>query len=243
MKTTSRLLKAAAATLILAIIPAVPSFAVTTTADTGGTCAHIATLQSTSLAAVSAKAGAMSTDFKNRLTGITANQQAVDQKVAAARQTTLANFQARITKLLAIKNLTDTQKQAITTFQTEVQTAEKTRQTAIDQARDAYRTALLVAVQTHQSDLTDAVASFQDSVTAAFGSAEASCNAGQSAVTTLKTAIASDRSTLKTAIAASKTSANIQQLITTRNNLFKAANTTFVSTITTDTKTLQSALE
>lgn len=239
--------------LIVGVVTAVPSFAenstttnTTTTKETTGAsasvCTRIITLQTKNEGNLSTHVGSMDSDFAKRLSGIAADQAAIDQKVATARTTASTEFDTKIAALKATAGLTAAQITAIETFQTTMKKDQTTRATAVDAARTAYRKALENDVQTHQSGLTSAVATYQAAITAAFSTAAASCGSGTGVIDTLRAAVKTARINLQTARSGDKVTSDIKNLIVTRNTAIKAANAAFVTAAQAATSTLSAAL-
>jgi hypothetical protein len=183
----------------------------------------------------------MDANFSTRLTKITADKAAVDQKVATARTNAKKQFEVKVQALESKNGLTDAQKQAVATYKTDMELAETTRELAVDSARTEYRTALYSTVAGQQTALSNAVITYQAAFEKAFATAATGCNDGTT-LATLKTAIQAAHQTLKTTLSTIKTTDKIKQLATTRNNAIKAADDAFAKQAAGFTATLKSAL-
>ena len=248
MKTiSSKAIATGVASLLMVISATAPAFAVggtTTTTNTGGTnavCTRVATIMSTNEANLAAHIASMNDNFKARLTKMTADKTAIDQKVITERTNAQNQFEQRITEMEAKSGLTDAQKQAISTFKTNMETAEATREAAVDSARDTYRTALMTQVQNHQQALTSDVNAYQVAVQSAFATATQNCGDG-TAITTLRAAVKTARGTLSSQRDSAKIASEIKTLAATRNAAIKAANDAFRSAVSTYTAELTTAL-
>lgn len=254
MKTISKTLIIGGTVGLMAIVVGAvssPLFAVeekTTTTPKPATtsqeaCTHIVTLAESSKTTLGTHLTEMQSDFSSRLSHISSDESGVDQKVAAARATATANFEAKIKALEGQSGLTAAQMQAIETFQTNVLQAKTTREAAVDTARAAYRTGLQNLVATHQATLEAAVVTYQTAVDDAFATAEAHCGDG-TAVANLKTTVKAAREDLTHARQSDQTTgAAIKQLAATRNSAIKTADTAFKAAISSDADTLANSLK
>jgi hypothetical protein len=219
-----------------------PAFAVVDASNS--VCARVATLTSTKQAAVAIRVATMQTNFSARLTKIVSDKAVIDQKIATARANASQQFNSKVQKLEAKTGLTDTQKQAIETYQTDMQQAEKTRELAIDTARQTYRGELLSTVTNQQKALSTAVDTYQSTVSEAFSAASANCaTKPNDTMPTLRASIQSARTTLTNLETSLKNTSEIKQLITTRDSAIKDDNGVFAKSIATYTSTLTSALQ
>ncbi len=228
-------------TSIMVLLQISPAMAIVKPSNADA-CTHITTLQSTNEAEMATHIAIMQTNFATRLAKITTDQAAVDQKVATARVNAHNQFEEKIKSMESQTGLTDTQKQAIETYKTDMNQAETTRETAIDKARTTYRTNLSNSALANQRTLTNAVNVYKTAVQSAFATASTNCGDG-TALTTLKASIKTARETLTTTRTATKTTNEIKQYTTTRNDAIKAANKVFTDSVAQYTTTLTSALK
>ena len=205
-------------------------------------CSRISKLASTSDATVTAHAASMKTDFANRISNLTSKHADVDQKASAARASIAVKFEAKITELKQIANLTTVQLTAIDTYATNMKAAELTRETAVDAARSTYRIAIAAAVNSHQQSLIDAAAVFEATTSKALATAKTDCGKG-TAMDTLKQTVKVARQTLETARKSSSAGDAIKLLAETRNAAVKAANDAFSQSATGYKTTLTTALK
>ncbi|HUC96085.1 MAG TPA: hypothetical protein VMR16_00245 [Candidatus Saccharimonadales bacterium] len=248
MKTAlNKIVITAILTPALILLPVSPALAVTTLAPdpllsaSTKACQHLLLLRSTDRDTIATHLATMDSNFAARLTKITSEKAAVDQKVATSRANAKKQFEAKIQTLESKTGLTDAQKQAIATYKTDMELAETTRELAVDSARIEYRTALYSTIASQQTALSNAVLAYQAAFEAAFATAAPSCNDGTT-ISTLKTAVQTAHQTLKTTLSNIKTTDQIKQLATTRNNAIKAADNAFDGQTATYTTTLKSAL-
>jgi hypothetical protein len=209
---------------------------------TSTACTRIATLKTSNEAELTTQIITMQTNFAARIAKITSDKTATDQKVATARLNAKNQFETKVTAMLSQPGLTQVQTQAINTYKINMEQAETTRQTAIDSARTQYRTSLMNTITTQQQTLTNAINAYQTAVRSAFAIATTNCGDG-TALTTLKTSIKTARQTLTTARTATKTTNEVKQYATTRNDATQAANKIFTDSVATYTTTLTSALK
>lgn len=183
------------------------------------------------------------TNFNDRSANIISKQSTIDQKLLGDRASAKTRFESKITELLAKEGLTDSQRQAIETFKTNVEAAMLTRQTAVDDARAAYRKALSDNVTEHQASLLKAVATYRAAVTAAFDDAKSSCSTGSQVMATLRNAIKTARQNLDSARQDTRATADIATLIKTRNTAIQTANDTFKASVSQYRLELRTALD
>ena len=219
-----------------------PSAVLAKADGTSEACARIATLASTSSATISAHIGTMDANFASRLAAIASREASVDQKVTTARNAIADKFDAKIKDLKAKSGLTPDQQAAIDTYASDMKDAEQTREDAVDSARATYREGLATEVARHQDDLSVEAGNLQAAIASAFTTAEANCGNG-TAVTTLKAAIKTAKQTFSGQRDASKVKSAIQLLAKTRDEAIKTANTTFSTTASTLTTTLENVLK
>jgi hypothetical protein len=250
MKTISSIAKKTglmAMSALMAVLVALPAFAVENTTDETSTsvCTRISNLSSTGRSSVSEKRSGLQTDFSNRLTRLSTKQTGIDTKIADGRTAVTTRFEDKVKTLEAKDGLTDEQKAAIATFKTGVEDAMTVRRMAVDDARSTYRTALVSQISTQQQSLSSAVTTYQAAVSAAFATAVANCTQSNSAATmaTLKAALKTAREALNAAKTPDASKAAIQTLVQTRNATIKAANEEFKQTLTTLADTLKTLLE
>jgi hypothetical protein len=233
--------------LVFATLSTTPSIAIIAGQGSNNnleaTCTRISAMETTTQANMTTHMTAMQTDFTARLSSISSNESAIDQKIEALRTTARNEFAARIQTLESQSGLTQVQLQAINTYSLNMGLAATTRETTIDNARDTYRTALSSEVQQHQQLLADGATAYQTSINSAFSNAKASCATDNTTMATLREAIKTARQTLTTTRQAGDTTNGIKELATTRNNAIKTANETFAATAKTHTDTLISALK
>ncbi len=214
----------------------------TTAGNNSAVCKQIQNDDTTRQAAVATKITAMQSDFASRIGSIENRQQTIDPKVAAARLKAQNDFDVKIQALLERSGLTDAQKTAITTFQSQVKQAEKTREDAVDAARTTYRNALMEAVGTHQNNLVAAANTFKESIASAFTTAETT-GCDDATMATLRNQVREAR----TAFASNRTAANvtsdIKTLMQARDQAIKDANTAFAKAVAGYATTLKEALK
>ncbi len=240
MKTTFNRISAAAFVAVVTLsLPALPASAVDSTAKPSTFCTRIGSLMSANESTLDAHVATMKSDFAARTAQLGANQQNLDQKVAAARAKTLESFNQKVADLAAQEGLTDAQKTAIETFKTDMTTAEQTRRTAVDAARGTYRTQLKATITNYQTSLTNAVTTYQAAVRSAFSGASTGCGDG-SALTTLRTNLKTARETLQASL--KRDNIGIKELAQTRRSAVQAANTSFKESVREYTATLTAVL-
>jgi hypothetical protein len=227
--------------LSISMALASPSYAQAT--ETSTTCARINTRATNAQIAVTEKTATMTAGFTTRIQNIDNRPNTIDAKINEKRIAAATKFDAKIKKLLSTAK-DASQKQAVTTFQTQVKQAEKTRETATDQARFNYRAELTKVVQAHQDALTEASAAYNTSVGTAFSAALTSCQAGGEvgALATLKTDIKTARGAFKTSREASKTNDQVKALVATRDTEIKTADDSFAQALKEYTTALDQAL-
>lgn len=246
MKTISnKLVTSVIASLTLVIVSVTPAVAIGNTEDTVGkataSCNRITVLKTTQSAAMSAKMTSLRSEFTNRLSTINEKNASIDQKVTTARETAKKQFEEKITAMLAQEGLTDTQKEAIKTFQASMEQSMEIRQTAVDKARSDYRTALAALVQNRQQAMLSATETLQASVQAAFDTAVLTCNQDGN-MTTLRASIKTARDIYQTTRSSIKIKEDIQSIAAIRNTAVQDANKIFADSAQTLGIALSTAL-
>jgi len=173
--------------------------ALSTTASSRETsfCTELPTTINTVNSNISKLTGKLNTAQATRLSNLNSRWTKADQTLAADRSQWAADRQAQFTKLEA-KATTDSQKAAVSTFESTITSAINTRELANDAARATYRTAVTNLVSTKQSGTNGQVAAFTSSVNSAESTATAGCQANPSSAanrTTFQTALRTARTT------------------------------------------------
>jgi len=247
MKTISKtILAAVIISPVLILLSTNPTNAVEPT-GTGNSvrpaiCTQIGVLKNNNQTSLEVQIANTKNNFTQRISQITANQSSVDKQLATSRATASTQFDARITELLAKNNLTTSQKQAITLYQTNMKKAEVDRQNAVDNARSVYRKALTDVISGQQQTLTSAIATYQKTVDDAFATSVNNCGDG-TAMSTLKTAVKTARQTLADTKQSTKSADAIKQLAATRDAAIKTANEAFAKTAADLSTALSTALK
>jgi hypothetical protein len=208
---------------------------------TSSTCLHVVTLRTAGRDSLATNLAKMYTNSSNRLKKIVADKIVADKKLAINRANAKTSFEEKLVKLESTAGLTNVQKQAIETYKTDMELATVTRETAVDKARTDYSNALESTVLSQQTALTNAAVTYQTAFEKAFAVATSSCSKGVN-MSAVKTAVQTAHQDLKTAISKLKTSDQIKQLATTRNDAIKTATNTFSKQAATFTQTLKTAL-
>ena len=208
-------------------------------------CANVLTIQTKNEAELATRIATMQTDFAARIAKINSDKTEVDKKIATNRANAKKSFEEKIQKLESQTGLTNTQKQAILIYKTNMQLAETTRETAVDSARSKYRTDLLNIVTTRQQTITEAVNTYQATIQSAFMTAKASCGNGITTtnMSSLRTAIMLARQKLTATKTESEIKSQIKKLATTRNDAIKLADNNFKESATIYKTTLSVALK
>lgn len=121
----------------------------------------------------------LNNDFTQRGSKISANFSDIDRKLAEKHAQSDTSRDQRFASLLE-KAQTNAQKQAILTFQTEVNTAVANHRAALAAANTAYKQGVIAAVTQRQTQFKAAAATYRTAVTTALNRAKASCAAGTS---------------------------------------------------------------
>lgn len=212
-------------------------------------CATISATASSSMTAINGKLGAMSTNFSERLNAINANVGDLDKKITDTRTQVTADFEAKITELLATEGLSDAQTTAITQFKTDVQTAEATRVAAVDQARATYKTALADAVKGYQDSTLNGANTYKsrlDYLLNTYAKGECAKGKGDTYNAQVIAYTKADATKARAAFASVRGTNDLKNKITqakdTRNQAITAANQAFGESVAQYTSTLATAL-
>lgn len=219
------------------IVAPQPAFAVEAT----GACAALPVAQAKYQTASATRLATMNSDFTKRIANISDRDSTIDSKIQASRQAAAEKFAQGIAKLTAQQGLTAEQQTAITTYQSQLQTAEKERESAVDAARATYRQSLQAVVQQHQTTLSAAAETFQSSVATAFTTAIANCS-NSTARAALKTSIVSAKATFTAQRESAKVTDQIKALVQARDTAIKTADTAFSDKAKEHAATLTAAL-
>lgn len=208
-------------------------------------CDNVSAIQTKNEAELATRIVTMQADFAARLAKITSDKTEIDNKITTNRTEAKKSFEENIQKLELQTGLTNAQKQAIMTYNTNMQLAEKTRETAVDSARSKYNTDLLNVVTKHHQTITEAVNTYQATVQSTFMTAKARCDNGMTTtnMSNLRTAIKLARETLTSSKTESEIKSQIKKLATTRNDAIKLADDHFKESATTYNTSLKVALK
>lgn len=170
-------------------------------------------------------------DWSLRDQKMTDNWNSVDSKVANDRKAADSNRDASYLKLEQ-KATTEVQKAAVKAYEESIDAAVNARRASYDAARTAFRNGVKEAISGRRSQISDQVNKFRDSVQIAVNNAKASCHAdssdGEAIRTTYRASMRLAKDTFKNERSADDTvGSKVQQLITVRNESFKAADKLF----------------
>lgn len=172
------------------------------------------------------------------------DEQKVDQEVATDRQHADTERASDFTQLEA-KATTSSEKQAVQTYETAVLSAVTTRRAAYDTARQTFRTGLKNAIDSRRSTVTSQLDAFKSAASDALNTAEADCASNESAAMirqTLQGSLKTARETFQSDRKSDDTvGTQAQQLATTRDAAFKAADQAFQASLATARQTLKQA--
>ncbi|MCX6728280.1 MAG: hypothetical protein NTV39_00720 [Candidatus Saccharibacteria bacterium] len=225
----------------LVLLTVSPVLAVDNSDITPPECLRVITLRTTGREGFATNLAKMNTGSSDRMKKIAASKSNVDKQLTTARENAKKKFEQEVAKLESTTGLTDSQKQAIETYKSDMENAKITREFAVDTARTEYQRAMASAVTEQQTALTAAVITYQTSFEKAFATVTTNCAKGTN-MAAVKTAVQTAHKDLKTTISNLKTSDKIKQLTKTRDDAIKTARDDFAKQAAILTKTLKSAL-
>jgi chromosome segregation ATPase len=235
MKTIlNKTLMVAVGSIMLASL-ASPAFAVENGGSSGNrgqvVCARIDVYESISQKSIGAHIDSMNASFASQLSRIVSAESTIDQRISASRDAYRTQFESRIQTMLDQPGLTAQQITAISTYRTDVLSANEAREQAIDEARATYRTAAESAVSERQQAVGVATAEYQTSVDQAFKKAKSNCSTSDDSMSTMRSEISSARSGLAKARDTKQPREALSGLAETRRSAIQTANQNFTQKV------------
>lgn len=205
-------------------------------------CTQLNKLAASGKNTISQRIKAMDTDFSKRLKGTSVRFDAINQNISTDRTNTLDKLQAQVVQLKRKDDLTESQFDAITTYDKTIRKAETTRRASVDEARDSYLFNLLHELRNYQHSLKGAAKTFQTSTNTIFNKATSNCE-NRVPINTLQDSIKQARETLKEKRAFKAHQDKISEYATAQNSVIIDANKTFSTAAEKYADTLSSALD
>ena len=216
-----------------------------TTPKTSPFCTNLSSEAGTITAKLGDLSGKVSAAWSQQDQKQTTQWQQVDKKVTADRQQADTKRKSNLTTLTT-KATTDSQKQAIQTYETAVQNAVSVRRGAYDTARQTFRSSVQSAISGRRATVTIQLSTLQASVNAAISTAQSSCasdpNGGPTIRAALQTSLKSARETFRSDRKADEmVGTQVKQLAAKRDASFKATDQVFQTSLSTARQALKQA--
>ena len=193
-------------------------------------CTRFGTLSQKYEQNVSKQITNLQTRIQTQSDKVKTNRQDSDGTLAQHRQQWSQNRQNLYARLNG-RAKTDAQKQAVTAFQSAVETAVAAREQAVDAARSAYRQTADQLISQHRTAVEQVLNAFQSAIQSAVGQAQASCTQGTNSTqvrSSFQQALKVARQTRATGIQdVDKIGPQLEQLAHTRNAAIQQAMTTY----------------
>lgn len=223
----------------------VTGYALSVPVNTSPFCSTLGTKAANASGAITTLTNKVTTAWEQQDQKITSDEQAADQRVASVRASADATRGADYAKLQT-KATTASEQTAVQTYITSVNAAVNTRRAAYDAARQVYRMGLTNAVASHRTTITAQVSTFTTATNTALGLAVAGCATSALGGPTLRTTLVASLSAARVAFQTDRKgdttlTTQITQLAATRDAAFKAADTTFTTTVRAAAQQLQRA--
>jgi hypothetical protein len=216
--------------LLTALAPAVPAVALGGGASNTAFCGTLSNRANAFQTRFSTKQTALTTAWQHQTAKLQALIQNQDTAVTKLRAQTDEQRSANQAALLA-KAKTATQQAAVAAYTDTITNAVHARRSAVDTARASFRTGVKTLLTNRQAAASGQVTAFKIAVSDAYTTGANSCTDNTDGATVraaILQSIATARQTFESQRTSDTTKADLQTLITARNQAVQTANTTFL---------------